>query len=107
MLDALLRPAPGAAPVLDLGAMMGARAPASSLNVAAGASTSAGVLGVGTGDGVEQAEQPRGDPARSLMGAIAKGLVLQQQKERHQAQVVPCARNDVMKDSMVSSNHSH
>lgn len=96
MLDSLMRPAPGAAPVLDLSGMLAGRAPAASLGAGPGSAAAAAAPGTGlpgraasegsmgqTGQGV----RGRPDPARSLMGAIAKGVLLQQQKEKLQAQV--------------------
>lgn len=100
MLDSLMRPAAGATPVLNLGAMMGL--PVTSNPAAAGASYSPGISGMkaanGPSDEAEQV-QPKADPARSLMGAIAKGIVLQQQKARLQAQVCSYLLSEASTDS--------
>lgn len=85
MLESLMRPPPGAEPVLDIGAMLSR----GSRSAAAAAASSTDLTGAG--ESSMRAQQPgvrgRPDPARSLMGAIAKGVLLQQQKERLQTQV--------------------
>ena len=100
MLDSLMRPAAGATPVLNLGAMIGS--PVSSNSAAAGSSYSPGISGMkeanGPSDEAKQV-QPQADPARSLMGAIAKGIVLQQQKARLQAQVYSYLLSEASTDS--------
>ena len=80
MLDALMRPPPGARPLLDLAGSATVDA-----NGAAAAANGSG--GTVSGGDALPAEAP--NPARSLMGAIAKGVMLQREKERRQV----CSRS--------------
>ena len=74
MLEALMHPPAGAPSMLSLAGSRGAEG-----------STAAGSSG-GDGGSATAATLPPDapNPARSLMGAIAKGVMLQQEKERRQ-----------------------
>ena len=87
MLDSLMRPAPGAEAVLDIGAVLSS-GPRSAAAAGASSTDLPGAAAGGSSMGAQQqGARGRPDPARSLMGAIAKGVLLQQQKERLLPQV--------------------
>ena len=75
MLDALMHPPPGARPVLDLAG--------SDFAVGAGGDARVNGTDAAISGGIAPITKTQ-DPARSLLGAIAKGVLLKQEKERRQ-----------------------
>ena len=89
LLNDLMQPPAGAAPVLNLGAMtkppVGERAAPADTD----ASSTEDRLHPDTRSSSNFNREPaRQDPARSLMGAIARGVLLQQQKQKQESQVL-------------------
>ena len=92
LLNDLMQPPAGAAPVLNLGAMM--QSPVANTEQTPPTGTGASSMEdssqpATSKSSVSSREPATQDPARSLMGAIARGVLLQQQKQERELQV-PC-----------------